>query len=144
MNPERPAINYLMAEPPPYCDGLMTDTYPVGIGTPEFGGPLWEVALESKAHTELAIAYGKEAYLNVPQVQGWNDFYTRLPTYPEQRYLLYAPVICGARGLLLWMYNAFTTEEHLTTIVGPIAREIAGLVPAIRLQLHRPLCVKQP
>ena len=140
MNPERPAETYLAAEPPPYCDALMTDTYPVSYGSAEFGGALWMVALESKAHTDLAVSYAKETYLNVPQVQGWQDFNTRLPTYPEQRYLLYAPVVCGSRGLLLWMYNAFTTEDHKNNVVGPIAREISSLIPAV-LSNSTAMCV---
>ena len=131
MNPPWPAANYLAAEPPPYCDVLMTDTYPVWIGQPEFGGELWWVAQASKLHTGMAISYGKQAYINVVQAQGWPDFGTQLPTYPEQRYLSYAPVTCGARGLLYWMYEAFATPEYQENVVGPIAREIASLIPAI-------------
>jgi hypothetical protein len=131
LNPPRPALTYLAAEPPPYCDALMTDTYPVSYGSAEFSGSLWWVASESKAHTDMAISYGKEAYLSVPQVQGWQEFGTRLPTYPEQRYLLYAPVVCGSRGLLLWMYEAYSSPEHQQNVVGPIAREISSLIPAI-------------
>lgn len=131
LGPPRPALNYLPSEPPPYCDGLMTDTYPVNYGSAEFAGPLWWVALESKAHTDMAISYGKEVYLNVPQVQGYQDFNTRLPTYPEQRYLSYAPVVYGSRGLLFWMYEAYTAPEHEENVVGPIAREISRLIPAI-------------
>ncbi|MDO8588391.1 MAG: PKD domain-containing protein [Armatimonadota bacterium] len=131
LNPPRPALTYLAAEPPPYTDALMTDTYPVSYGTAEFAGALWWVASESKAHTDMAVSYGKQAYLNVPQVQGYQDFGTRLPTYPEQRYLSYAPVVFGSRGLLFWMYEAFSTPEHQENVVGPIAREISQLIPAI-------------
>ena len=129
--PARPAENYLSAEPPPYCDVLSTDTYPVGYGSAEFGGPLWYVALESKAHTDLAISYGSQAYINVVQAQGYQNFSTRLPTYPEQRYISYAPIVCGARGILYWMYEAYSTPAHQENVVGPITREISSFIPAI-------------
>jgi len=124
------ADNYLAAEPPPYCDVLMSDRYPVGENSGEFQGALWLVAKESKHLVDLAQTHGKQACINVIQTHGgWG---LRMPTYAEQRYLSYAPVTCGARGLLYWMYEGgFTSEDHKTNIVAPIAREIASLIPAI-------------
>ena len=124
------AEKFLALEPPPYCDVLMTDTYPVGENTPEFGSHLWQVAVESKYYTALAKKHGKQAYFNVVQTHKGGGI--RLPTFAEQRYLSYAPITVGARGLFYWMREGgFTTEEQVEKIIAPIARQIASLVPVI-------------
>jgi len=120
---------YLAAEPPPYCDVEMTDTYPILDAAPEFGAALWIVATESRLRTNQTGTHGKNAYINIVQTHG--DFGLRIPTYVENRYLSYAPIVQGARGLLYWMHNAFTTAGHRDLVVPVVAHEIQSLVPAI-------------
>ncbi len=120
---------YLSAEPPPYCDVLMTDTYPIPDAAPEFGASLWSVSSESRLRVNQARTYGKNTYINIVQTHG--DFGLRIPTYTENRYLSYAPIVQGARGLLYWMHNAYTTDGHRDQVIPPVAHEIQSLVPAI-------------
>ena len=127
----RPAETYLSAEPPPYTDVLMTDTYVVSDGTAEFANPMWKVATEARHYTQLVETSGKLAYISVVQAHSADGSAgKRSPTFAEQRYLSYAPIVEGARGLLYWMYT-WTSEEHRNNVVGPIVREIQSLVPAI-------------
>ncbi len=124
-------VNYLSAEPPPYTDILMTDTYTVYAGIPEFSGAMFRSTILAKFAAQLAETYGKPAYFNVPQAHSADGtFGLRSPTFAEQRYLSYAPIVVGARGLFYWMHY-YTTEDYRTNVVGPIAREIQSLVPAI-------------
>jgi hypothetical protein len=120
---------YLAAEPPPYCDVEMTDTYPIPDAAPEFGAALWSVATESRLRANQTATHGKNAYINIVQTHG--DFGLRIPTYIETRYLSYAPIVQGARGLLYWMHNAYTTAGHRDLVVPPVAHEIQSLVAAI-------------
>ncbi len=120
---------YLAAEPPPYCDVLMTDTYPIPDAHAEFAAPLWSVATETRLRVDQTRTYGKNTFINIVQTHG--DFGLRIPTYIENRYLSYAPIVQGARGLLYWMHNAFTTDGHRDQVVPPVAHEIQSLVPAI-------------
>jgi len=121
---------YLDAEPPPYTDIVMTDSYLCMEGTPEFGNTLYETAAVSRYHADSASVHGKTAHISVVQThQGWG---LRLPTYAEQRYISYSPIVAGARGILYWMYNGgYTTEDHKNNVVAPIAREISRIIPAI-------------
>ncbi|MDO8588392.1 MAG: PKD domain-containing protein [Armatimonadota bacterium] len=121
---------YLDAEPPPYTDIVMTDNYLCVEGTAEFANPLWRIARTANHHVPRVAIHGKQAYFTVIQThQGWG---LRMPTYAEQRYISYAPVVFGSRGLYYWMYDGgFQTEEQRVNVVGPIAREIKSLIPAI-------------
>lgn len=131
---------YLRAEPPLTHDIMMNDSYPCRVGIPEFGGSLWRVAAWTREQVlQCKIAGSKKAQVNVPQacgVNGWSDF--RLPTFKEQRYLSYAPIVEGARGLLWWDYGdtgdpsyVQGRAEYRANITGPIATEISSLIPAI-------------
>ncbi len=120
---------YLAAEPPPYCDVLMTDTYPIPDAAPEFAAGLWTTATDTRLRVNQARTYGKNAFINIVQTHG--DFGLRIPTCIENRYLSYAPIVQGARGLLYWMHNAYTTDGHRHQVVPPVAHEIQSLVPAI-------------
>ncbi len=126
----RPAEIYLAAEPPPYCDVLMSDAYEIGESSPEFGATLWRIAKQAGPHAGLAETHGKNAYIAVVQTHG-GDFGFRIPTYFENRYISYAPIVQGARGLLYWMHNAYTSEGHRSIVVPAVAHEIQSLVPAI-------------
>ena len=127
----RPAEEFLAAEPPPYTDIVMTDTYPVRDGTAEFSNPMWTIPIEARHTAQLVEAYGKQAYINVPQAASANgEWGLRSPTFAEQRYLSYAPIVQGARGLLYWM-EAHVTPEYGNDVVGPIVNEIQSLVGAI-------------
>ena len=127
----RPAEEYLAAEPPPYTDIVMTDTYPVHDGTAEFSNRMWQIAIEARHTAQLVEAYGKQAYINVPQAASANgEWGLRSPTFGEQRYLSYTPIVHGARGLLYWM-QAHVTPEYGDEVIGPIVNEIQSLVPAI-------------
>ena len=125
-----PSLNYLSSEPPPYCDLLMTDTYVRYYGWDEFASPLYHPTKVAKVHSSLAQTYNKQAYISVVQTHEWGTD-LGIPTYAEHRYLVYGPIINGARGILYWMHNAYTTEDHKNNVVGPIGREIESLIPAI-------------
>jgi len=126
----RPAEDYLSAEPPPYTDVLMTDTYMVATNTPVLGGSLWFVTKEALHSAQLAETNDK-CYINVVQAHSHDGtFGVRSPTFEEQRYLSYAPIVTGARGLLYWMHY-YTSAEYRSNVVGRIVHEIRQLVPAI-------------
>ena len=124
--------SYLSSEPPPYMDVLMSDTYMVHRVFPEFGDELWVVAQHARIMAQQSESQGKQAYINIVQAHSSDPTYTgfRPPTFGEQRYISYAPIVQGARGLLWWMHY-YTTQDYRTNVVGPIASEIESLVPAI-------------
>ncbi|NQU75488.1 MAG: PEP-CTERM sorting domain-containing protein [Planctomycetes bacterium] len=122
--------NYLSAEPPAYTDILMTDTYVVLNGTAEFANPMWIVASRARDGEQAAEASGKP-YHNVVQAQSYDGtFGLRSPTFAEQRYLSYSPIVQGARGLFYWMED-YTSEEYRNEVISPVVKEIQSLVPAI-------------
>ena len=85
-------------------DVMMNDDYPVRDGTAEFANDMWTVASWPRQQGLLCKINGsKQAHTKVTQatgVNGWSGF--RLPTFNEQRYLSYAPIVEGSRGLLWW------------------------------------------
>ena len=108
----------------------MPYTYVVRPGTPEFGADIWELTVVAKNDVQLAQSHNKNAVIGVLQAHQWSNL--RLPTYAEQRYQSYGPVTVGARGIYYWMYyDDYSPESYRTTVIGPIAREIAWLIPAI-------------
>jgi hypothetical protein len=133
------AVPYLNAEPTAYTDGLMSDTYPVVAGSAEFANPMWNVAKDTRLGVQLSGDHNKiELYFQVVQACGVNgEFGKRLPTFAEERYLSYAPVVEGARGLFYWDYwdanglPVMERDEFRNNVVAPIAREINQLIPAI-------------
>ncbi len=117
-------------------DVLITDLYPVHAprsGDP--GGQLWRQAAEAKHYAQLAASHNKP-YMNVVQAFFEGAYYQQ-PTYAEFRYLAYAPVVEGARGLFPYFYYNDptgyygTTPDQRANVVGPIIREIGSLTGAI-------------
>jgi len=125
---KRPEYEYLAAGT--LSDALMTNIYPVRDTDIEFAGKLWRPAITARHGTQVAITYNQETYINVVQVHQWESG-LRLPTFPEQRYISYAPIIEGARGLFYWMYELGATEGQRNIVVPKIVHEIQSLVPAI-------------
>jgi hypothetical protein len=103
----------------------MTDTYPVHQGS----SSLWPAAVAARDNTAVAIQYGLQAHIAVAQAFQSGTLWG-LPTYDEQRYLAYAPIVHGARGLFFWMRHLdWTTQYHIDYVVAPIAREVRSLIP---------------
>jgi hypothetical protein len=134
------ARNFLRKTPPPYCDVLMGNIYPVRlycIPDPVFGDVCVRIfdpdssAENVRACAELVNQYNLDA--NIAQVQAFGDGDPfALPTAEEQRYMTYAPVVEGARGLFFWMHNLdYTTQFHIDHVVAPLAQEIQSLIPVL-------------
>lgn len=131
---------YVRSEPPLCYDVMMYDLYPCRTGQAEFAANLWSAALAAKQQVLLCkLAGTPKPQIFVAQACGvneWSGF--RLPTFNEQRYLSYAPIVEGSRGLLWWDYGppedaayAQARADYRADIIGPIATEIKSLVPAI-------------
>ncbi|UCD29516.1 MAG: hypothetical protein JSV03_03275 [Planctomycetota bacterium] len=124
----RPENEYLAAGT--LSDALMTNIYPVRDTDIEFAGKLWRPAVTARNGTQVAITYNQKAYINVVQAHQWESG-LRLPTFPEQRYISYAPIVEGARGLYYWMYENGATEGQRSIVIPKIVHEIQSLVLAI-------------
>ncbi|MHC4671502.1 MAG: fibronectin type III domain-containing protein [Planctomycetota bacterium] len=124
----RPEDEYLAAGT--LSDALMTNIYPTRNTEIEFAGKLWRPAVTARHGTQVAVMYNQEAYINVVQAHQWESG-LRLPTFPEQRYISYAPIVEGARGLYYWMYELGATEGQRNILIPKIVHEIQSLVPAV-------------
>ena len=133
-------VDYFAAEPPRNHDVCMVDVYPVSEGSEEFSGPLHRVSTWTRFQRDLIIEHGDEKpQLNVTQacgVDGWSGF--RLPTYDEQRYLAFGPVVMGARGVLWWDWGDTGSADYVRargayrrSTTGPVATQLAALSAAI-------------
>ena len=123
--------------PTRHADIIATDRYPVY--SPEFSGELWVVAQNAEYWTKVVGGIEQSAYFAGPQAFGGEGGWV-LPTYNETRYLSYAPIVYGARGLFFFMWGGTTTwgmaelpgwPDYLANAATPIIGEINQLVPAI-------------
>jgi hypothetical protein len=134
-----PPERYLAVEPPAAFDISITAVDPCPEVAPEFGGPMWISATETRSAVLLANAHNKPVVINHVQATALQEppnHYFRYPTFAELRYLSYAPIVEGARGLLYWDWGQggeydLQRIEYSENVVGPIANEIKTLIPAI-------------
>jgi len=135
---------YFAAEPPLTHDVTMADVYPcdTGNGGAEFSNDLHGVSIETARQIGLIQSYGNtKPQINCSQASALDDGYhtpMRLPTYREQRYLTFGPIVEGARGILWWDWGDSTDPiyvqeraEYCQNTLGPVATQIGALIPAI-------------
>lgn len=116
-----------------YVDFPMFDRYPIMYGDPTPDTDLYRVASETKLVAQQAVNAGKGAPIFVAQAMGgYNDTY-REPTFAEQRYMTFAPITVGARGIIY--YSRFdVSSAHYPNVV-EIGGQLAGIVPAWESEL---------
>lgn len=135
---------YFAAEPPLSHDVTMFDSYPCNTanGGGEFSNPLYGVSVRTRSDRNLIKSYGNtKPQMNVTQATALNDGYHtpfRYPTYKEQRYLTFGPIVEGARGILWWDWGNANDQAYITArenyqaqILGPVATQIKAVIPAI-------------
>ena len=126
--------------PTRHADIMTTDLYPVS-GSVEYGlgnslCPFWQVAQNAKYYSKIAQQQKLGPYIIVPQAFGGEGGW-RLATYNEMRYLTFAPIVYGARGIwyFIWSPMGITTPEEKetwrNTVAKPTISEINFLAPAI-------------
>ena len=120
-----------------YLDALdifMWDKYPVTYGSPEFGSSEWS-KLAAWFNRADFLSTGKNGFWFVMQgygekQDGTPQFNKRLPTYGEERYMLYSAVLSGANGLFLWTHYR-SQQSWIDSVLTPIVREFHNYIPAI-------------
>ena len=121
-----------------YLDSLdifMWDYYPVTDGSPEFGSPDWR-KMKSWFKKAASHSQGKDGFWFVLQgygekSDGTPQFGKRLPTFREERYMLYNAVLSGINGLFLWAHYR-SQQSWIDSVLTPIVEEFHDYIPAIR------------
>lgn len=116
-------------------DIFMWDQYPVTYGSSEFGGANWG-NLRYWFKRAASFAKGKDGFWFVMQgygekQDGTPQFTERLPTFDEEKYMLYSAVASGANGLFLWAHYR-SQQSWIDSVVTPLVHEFHDYIPAIR------------
>lgn len=120
-----------------YLDALdvfIWDQYPVTYGSPEFGGTDWK---KMRSWFEVAASRTKEKKGFWFVMQGYGEKYDgtpqhgkRLPTYDEERYMLYSAVLSGIDGLFLYAHY-LSQQSWIDSVLTPLLEEFHDYIPAI-------------
>lgn len=108
-------------------DLLATDYYP-NWGS-EFQGPFWLAAQAAQYYSKITQLHNLSAHIGVPaafMAPGW-----RLPTYAEERYMVFGPVVYGVRGFLFFKWEYGWDATFCSTVMTPVIGELNLLSQAI-------------
>jgi hypothetical protein len=115
-------------------DIFIWDQYPVTYGSQEFGSADWKKQ-RSWFRKAASQAQGKKGFWFVMQGYGEKhdgtpQFGKRLPTYNEERYMLYNAVSSGIDGLFLWAHYR-SQQSWIDSVLTPLISEFHDYIPAI-------------
>ncbi|MBN1435478.1 MAG: hypothetical protein JW936_00250 [Sedimentisphaerales bacterium] len=111
-----------------YVDFPMFDRYPVNTTDPVPCPSMYLVASETKLMAQQAASAGKGPPIFVAQAFGGLGTW-REPTFYEQRYMTFAPITVGARGIIFYSLFDITSAHYLEVV--DIAAQLSALIPAL-------------
>lgn len=120
--------NFLMLPYLQQIDFAMVDRYPVTISSTSPCSNLYLVAMDTKYVAAQSATYGKGAPMFVVQAHAFGET-LREPTAFESRYMTFAPVTVGARGIFYYAYFETSTAHKAEVAVN--ANQLLSVTPAI-------------
>ena len=111
-----------------YVDFPMFDRYPVNTTDSVPCPDMYLVASGTRSMAQQAASAGKGAPIFVAQAFGGLGSW-REPTFYEQRYMVFAPITVGARGIIFYSRFDITTAHYWRVV--DIAAQLSDLVPAL-------------